>query len=73
MLTLIANAFRRWLDDRRDRALLRRLLQKPDRELEDIGLTRGDIENALEQPYGVRIGEAARRGSRQSLRFPRFC
>ncbi len=47
MLTLIANRLARWIKDRRDRARLRRLLAHDDHLLDDIGLTRSDILDAL--------------------------
>ena len=66
MLTLILNALRARLQEYRDRAALREVLQKDDRTLRDIGLTRPDIESALSKPMAIGARNEAYRLSRLS-------
>lgn len=49
MLSLLTTAMLRWIEASRRRAELRALLRQNDRALEDIGLTRSEIEAALNQ------------------------
>ncbi|MEL6477822.1 MAG: hypothetical protein AAFR17_10895 [Pseudomonadota bacterium] len=67
MLTLITLHFAAWIKARRDRAALRELLAKEDRVLDDMGLARFEVEQAMGLPYRFNIAEAARNMSRHSL------
>ena len=67
MLTLLLSAIRRRIRERRRRARLRSLLGKSDRILEDIGLRRSDIEEALGLPYAQSARDHAYRMSARSL------
>jgi len=53
MLTLITAHALRWIEHRRQRATLHRLLQMNDHMLDDIGLRRAEIEEALSHPLGT--------------------
>lgn len=57
-------AFWKELNDRR---AMRELLEKDDRMLRDVGLTRADVESALMKPFGVGARSEAYRLSRLSL------
>jgi uncharacterized protein YjiS (DUF1127 family) len=48
----------------RSRRELRELLEKDDRILQDIGMTRADIESALRKPMGINARHEAARLSR---------
>jgi uncharacterized protein YjiS (DUF1127 family) len=48
----------------RNRRELRELLEKDDRILQDIGLTRADLESALSKPMGINARHEAARLSR---------
>ena len=48
----------------RNRRELRQLLEKDDRILQDIGLTRTDVESALSKPMGINARHEAVRLSR---------
>lgn len=69
MLSLIATHFALWLKARRNRATLRRLLDKDDRVLDDAGLTRGDVEAALGLSYREDLVARARHMSELTLRL----
>jgi uncharacterized protein YjiS (DUF1127 family) len=73
MLTLLTASSLRWMEKHRRRARLRALLARDDRTLDDIGLTRLDIEATLAEPFDRHedpIAEAKRR-SRITLGFDR--
>ncbi|HUF88080.1 MAG TPA: DUF1127 domain-containing protein [Thermohalobaculum sp.] len=67
MLTILTRSALRWMEEHRRRAQLRGLLEKDDRMLEDIGLTRGDIEEALSRPMQADAREHAYRAATRSL------
>lgn len=67
MLQSLAETLRAFRGELTARQQMRELLQKDDRLLRDIGVTRADVEVALSKPYGVPAWEEARRLSRQSL------
>ena len=67
MLTLLITALRRLTAERRRRAQLRELLTKDDRILEDIGLRRADIDEALGLRYSDNARDYAYRMSARSL------
>lgn len=69
MLTDLIATFRHWTEERRQRAQLRTLLDKDDRLLTDIGLTRHDIEMALDEPISTPARTEAYRRSAFSLQF----
>ncbi|MEM7506929.1 MAG: hypothetical protein AAF415_09280 [Pseudomonadota bacterium] len=69
MLSLIAAHLALWLKARRDRAALRRLLDKGDHVLDDAGLTRGDVEAALGLSYRDDLIARARHMSELTLRL----
>ena len=71
MLTLIVNAVKEQIREQKDRAQLRGLLSKDDRLLRDAGLTRADIESALNKPLGLNARNEAYRLSALSLRLDR--
>lgn len=71
MLTLIMNFLRARIQEHRHREQLRELLQKDDRLLQDAGLTRADIESALNKPMGLSARGEAYRLSRLSLALDR--
>jgi len=71
MLTLLLNALRARIAEWHDRMTLRALLEKDDRTLCDIGLTRPDIESALNKPIGIGARHEARRLSERSLGLDR--
>ena len=71
MFDLIAHRLKAWYREFRDRQQLRDLLAKDDRVLEDIGLTRQDIEAALMKPFGVSGRNEAYRLSLLSLALDR--
>lgn len=53
----------------RDRRQLQALLEKDDRLLRDMGLTREDIGLALSRPFAIRAKDEAHRLSRLSFRL----
>ncbi len=67
MLTLLTTAARRWMEEHRGRSQLRALLQKDDRLLEDAGLRRADVEEALNLPRSDNARDHAYRASARSL------
>jgi uncharacterized protein YjiS (DUF1127 family) len=67
MLTLLITALRRLRAERRRRAQLRALLAKDDRILEDIGLRRVEIIEALGLRYSDNARDYAYRMSARSL------
>jgi len=69
MLNTLTNAALRWVEEHRRRALLRGLLNKNDRHLEDIGMRRVDIEAALGLPHSINARDHASRLSVRSLSF----
>lgn len=71
MLTLIVNAVKEQIREQKERAQLRDLLDKDDRLLRDAGLTRADIESALNKPLGMNARKEAYRLSALSLRLDR--
>ncbi|MEM1300377.1 MAG: DUF1127 domain-containing protein [Pseudomonadota bacterium] len=71
MLTLIVNAVKEQIREQKERAQLRELLDKDDRLLRDAGLTRADIESALNKPLGLSARKEAYRLSALSLRLDR--
>lgn len=73
MLTLLLTALRRLAAERRRRIELRGLLDKDDRLLADMGLTRTEIEVALALPYTESACTAARRLSTRSLALDGLC
>lgn len=73
MLTLLITAIHRLIQERRGRAILRKLLNdKSDRILEDIGLRRAEIEEALGLPYTQSARDHAYIMSEQSLTLDRL-
>ncbi len=71
MLTLLINALKNRIRESQDRRTLRRLLNRDDRTLRNIGLTRPDIESALAKPFGIGARNEARRLSRLSFSLDR--
>lgn len=73
MLTTLIATVRSWMEYRRQRADLLGLLENDDSVLEDIGLTRADIEAALSRPFRLDDGPVieARRLSRLTLALDR--
>lgn len=71
MLSYFKPLARRWMREARNRRELRSLLEKDDRILRDVGLTRADVESALSQPFGADARDEAYRLSRLSLRLDR--
>ncbi|MEM9140825.1 MAG: DUF1127 domain-containing protein [Pseudomonadota bacterium] len=67
MIESLFKAIRAIRDEVEARRQLRDLLQKDDRLLRDVGVTRADVEIALAKPFRVPAWEEARRLSRQSL------
>lgn len=59
MLTLLTAAALRWMELQRQRTALRRLLTHDDATLEDIGLSRADIERRLARPLGANVDHPA--------------
>lgn len=66
-MTMLTRAALRWMEEQRQRAVLRRLLDHDDRTLEDIGLTRIETEIALNLPPNRNAMAAARAGSAKVL------
>jgi uncharacterized protein YjiS (DUF1127 family) len=64
MLDLFMDTARALAKEFRSRRELRELLEKDDRILQDIGLTRADIESALRKPMGINARHEATRLSR---------
>jgi uncharacterized protein YjiS (DUF1127 family) len=64
MLYFLINTARRLAEEFRNRRELRELLEKDDRILHDIGLTRADVESALSKPMGINARHEAIRLSR---------
>lgn len=71
MTTLTRSALR-WMEARRRRAALRRLLDHDDAMLADMGLVRAEVVEALRLPVGEDAGAAARRASRAALGLDRW-
>lgn len=72
MLSYFKPLARAWFKELRDRRELHDLLQKDDRILRDVGLTRADIEVALSKPLSVDARTEADRLSQISLRLDRI-
>ena len=64
MLHLLIDTAKGLAKEMRSRRELRDLLEKDDRILQDIGLTRADIESALSKPRGINARHEAVRLSR---------
>jgi uncharacterized protein YjiS (DUF1127 family) len=64
MLDFLIATARSLARELRDRRELRDLLEKDDRILHDIGLTRPDVESALSRPIGINARREAARLSR---------
>lgn len=64
MLDFLIEAARELAKEFRNRRELRDLLEKDDRILHDIGLTRVDVESALSKPMGINARHEAVRLSR---------
>lgn len=71
MLSYFKPLARAWFKELRNRRELNNLLQKDDRILRDVGLTRADIESALAKPLSVDARTEADRLSTISLRLDR--
>ena len=67
MMSVLTVSAMRWMERRRQRVRLRRLLDHDDRTLEDIGLRRSEIEHALALPWNADPAAEARRLSRRAL------
>jgi uncharacterized protein YjiS (DUF1127 family) len=67
MLTMLTTAALRWMEEHRRRANLRALLEKDDRVLRDIGLTRGDIEETLTRPMSESARDHAYRQAARTM------
>lgn len=63
--------FRAFIRELHDRAQLRELLEKDDRLLRDVGLTRADIGAALSKPFRIQARDEALRLSRLSFNLDR--
>ncbi|MEM6677371.1 MAG: hypothetical protein AAF675_05820 [Pseudomonadota bacterium] len=63
MLTILTTSALRWMEDQRQRAALRRMLDRDDRTLEDVGLDREAIHEALRLPMGTALRDYALRRS----------
>lgn len=70
-MTQFISVIRAFLKEAKDRRQLQDLMQKDDRILRDIGLTREDIGVALNKPFNVRARSEARRLSRVSFNLDR--
>lgn len=64
MLDFLIDTARALSRELRSRRELRGLLEKDDRILHDIGLTRSDVESALSKPMGINARHEAVRLSR---------
>ena len=71
MLNFIQSLARAWFKELRRRRELNNLLQKDDRILRDVGLTRPDVEAALAKPMAFDARAEALRLSRISLQLDR--
>lgn len=71
MLNALNSMIRAWLKELRNRRELNQLLQKDDRLLRDVGLTRADVEAALSKPISMDARDEAYRLSTLSLRLDR--
>jgi len=67
MLTTLTPSDLRWMERHRERAALRHLLGRSDRDLADMGFHRTAIERALRLPLAADAPQQARKWSRQSL------
>jgi uncharacterized protein YjiS (DUF1127 family) len=67
MLDFLIDTARRLAKELRDRRQMRDLLEKDDRLLRDIGLTRADVESALAKPIGLGARHEAYRLSRMAF------
>ncbi len=72
MLTLLITAVRRGMEESRRRSQLSELLEKDDRVLEDMGLRRTDVVEALGLPRWVNARDHAYRTSARSLALDRL-
>ena len=70
-MTQVISLIRAFLKEFNDRRQLRALLNKDDRLLRDIGVTREDVAIALNKPFRIPAREEARRLSRVSLAMDR--
>ncbi|MEM6971397.1 MAG: DUF1127 domain-containing protein [Pseudomonadota bacterium] len=70
-MTMLTRSGLKMMDEYRRRAQMRRLLDYDDKMLTDMGLSRGDLEVALQQPITVDAGRAAWEGSRLTLGMDR--
>ena len=64
MLDFLIDTARGLAKEFRNRRELRELLERDDRILRDIGLTRADVESALSKPMGINARHEALRLSR---------
>ena len=71
MLSYFKPLVHTWFKELRNRRQLRDLLQKDDRLLRDVGLTRHDVEVALSKPMQFDARSEALRLSRISLQLDR--
>ncbi|MEL7469839.1 MAG: DUF1127 domain-containing protein [Pseudomonadota bacterium] len=71
MLSYFKPIAKAWFKQLRNRSDLRELLEKDDRILRDVGLTRADVESALAKPMEFDARTEALRLSRISLQLDR--
>ncbi|MEL6765999.1 MAG: hypothetical protein AAFP17_02360 [Pseudomonadota bacterium] len=67
MFTLLGAKALKYMEDHRQRALLRRMLDRDDRMLRDIGLDRASVHEALSLPMGAGARDHAITLSEHSL------
>ncbi|MEL7138214.1 MAG: DUF1127 domain-containing protein [Pseudomonadota bacterium] len=67
MFALLGAKALKYMEDHRQRAVLRRMLDHDDRMLRDIGLERSAIHEALDLPMGAGVRKHAVTLSEQSL------
>ena len=70
-MTKVFSVVRTFFKELRDRRQLMALLQKDDRMLRDVGLTREDIGVALSKPFSIQARNEAMRLSRLSFSLDR--
>lgn len=70
MITVLTAAALRWMELRRQRAALRRLLAHDDATLEDIGLPRAEIERRLALPLETDVDHPGLWPAARRLRGP---
>ena len=68
----VVSIIRAFFVELRDRSQLRALLEKDDRTLRDIGLTREDVHIALAKPWRLKARDEALRLSRLSFSLDRI-